>query len=243
VTAAILLLAPYYLAPSQMPYVRYIAFASTLIVPAVLLSITRTWRIVGFGFKGWQARGFFFLALIISSIFLFAGINFDQKDGLGYTLSIQFLNALGEEVLFRGLIFVILSQLNRSYALILGGFLFGSMHLLQGLMGAPWAGALQQALFTSLAGILFAAVRYRTNTIWTAVFLHLFLNLCIIYSRLPEVVDESTYFWIKRGVNLLEVAMGLIVIFSAKRMYSEKLLSRGRGVVSQPASAYAMEVL
>jgi membrane protease YdiL (CAAX protease family) len=242
VTAAILLLAPYYLAPSQMPYVRYIAFASTLIVPAVLLSITRTWGLAGFGFKNWKDKRFFFLSLVVSSIFLWAGVNTHQKDSLGYTLSIQFLNAMGEEALFRGLIFVILSQLNRSYALIICGLLFGSMHLLQGLMGAPWTEAIQQALFTSMAGILFTAVRYRTNTIWTAVFLHLFLNLCIIYARLPVVVDESTYFWIKRGINLLEAVMGLIVIFSAKRTYSEKLLSRAGRTAGRPEPAYALEV-
>ena len=56
-------------------------------------------------------------------------------------------------------------------ACLLSGVLFGAAHLTNILSSAPF-GVLMQCVFAASLGTLFAAIYFRTGTLWVTVFLH-----------------------------------------------------------------------
>jgi membrane protease YdiL (CAAX protease family) len=74
-------------------------------------------------------------------------------------------------------------------------------------------------LVTSIAGMMFTAVRYRSGSLWLCVILHMTMNLCMIYSNVQSA-PESTVFMVERAANLIELALVAWVIFGARRSAS-----------------------
>jgi CAAX protease family protein len=109
--------------------------------------------------------------------------------GLYFTLFYllgQFFNAFMEESIFRG---VILPHLMMRYnfwrANAMQAFLFGLAHLVfplsswatgQATAGEAAAEAMTLLIFTTLGGLVFGYLYYRTDSLWTAVFAHLLDN-------------------------------------------------------------------
>jgi uncharacterized protein len=98
----------------------------------------------------------------------------------------QFFNAFMEESIFRG---VILPHLMLRYSFwkanVLQALLFGLAHLVfplhswvigQATAGEATAEALSLLVFTTIGGLVFGYLYYRTDSLWTAVFAHLIDN-------------------------------------------------------------------
>ena len=91
------------------------------------------------------------------------------------------LIGLAEELPFRGLICGVLleafgtSRAGVWKAVVLSGVIFGSAHLTN-LLGAQPQGVLVQAAVTSVLGMLFAAIYYRTGNLWVTVLLHALMD-------------------------------------------------------------------
>ena len=98
----------------------------------------------------------------------------------------QFVNAFMEEAIFRG---VMLPHFMRRFrfwqANVLQAFLFGLAHLVfplsdwvngQTTAGAAAAQGATLLLFTTIGGLVFGYLYYRTDSLWTAVFAHLIDN-------------------------------------------------------------------
>jgi membrane protease YdiL (CAAX protease family) len=81
------------------------------------------------------------------------------------------------------------------------------MHLIHGFMDASWTSALNHAILTIPAGMMFVAVRYRTGSLWLAVMLHMILNLCIIFSNVEPAAGPTVYFVVQRLANVLELGL------------------------------------
>ncbi len=99
----------------------------------------------------------------------------------------QFFNAFMEEFVFRGMI---LPHLMRKFpfwkANVLQAFLFGLAHLVfplsswvrgQATAEEAVAEAATLLIFTTVGGLVFGYLYYRTNSLWTAVFSHLIDNV------------------------------------------------------------------
>ncbi|MDR0975141.1 MAG: CPBP family intramembrane metalloprotease [Ruminococcus sp.] len=71
-----------------------------------------------------------------------------------------------EELLFRGIILGSLSRYNRTFAIIISAIAFGFTH-----------GNIQQACYSMIAGIVFAAVDLRYNSIIPSIISHSFINI------------------------------------------------------------------
>jgi membrane protease YdiL (CAAX protease family) len=93
------------------------------------------------------------------------------------------------------------------------------MHLIHGFMDTDWKTACWKMLVTSVCGMMFTAVRYRSGSLWLCVILHMALNLCMIYSKVQDA-SGSTVFMVERAANLIELALAAWVIFGARRTQS-----------------------
>jgi membrane protease YdiL (CAAX protease family) len=158
----------------------------------------------------------FIASLSTAVLFLPWGLRSADAGKLASDFTIQFFNAFGEELLFRGVIFALLLSLPVWRGIVLNGLLFGAMHLIHGFMDTDWQTACWRALVTSVAGMMFTAVRYRTGSLWLCVVLHMALNLCMIYSKVQGAA-ESTVFMVERAANVIELALVAWVIVSARR--------------------------
>jgi membrane protease YdiL (CAAX protease family) len=85
-----------------------------------------------------------------------------------------------EELLFRGIILGSLSRYNRTFAIIISSVAFGLTH-----------GNIQQACYAVIAGIVFAAIDLRYNSIIPSMIVHSFVNIVGMIASL--LIKETGY--------------------------------------------------
>jgi membrane protease YdiL (CAAX protease family) len=193
--------------PAMFGKIKLVAFASTIIYPLVLAHLFGLWSKLGLELGKIKPAPFFLASLLSGAVFVSMGFHQNEPGSVGSILLIQFANAFGEELLFRGVIFSLLLALPMWQAILINGILFGSMHLIHGFMDASWTSALNHAILTIPAGMMFVAVRYRTGSLWLAVMLHMILNLCIIFSNVEPAAGPTVYFVVQRLANVLELGL------------------------------------
>lgn len=213
-TILILKMGKHYAPPEAYGKVKLLAFASTVLLPLLLTQAFGMWREVGL--RSIRPNGFFIACLLPVFMFASMGLHLPQG-GIAGDLLIQSFNAFGEELLFRGVIFVILMRLPLWQAIVLNGVLFGSMHLIHGYMDGNWSHALVWALMSSCAGMMFAAARERTGSLWLVVVLHMILNLASMYSNIEIAAGPEMLKLVQYATKVAEVALGLYVIATAWR--------------------------
>jgi membrane protease YdiL (CAAX protease family) len=205
--------------PEAYGKVKLIAFASTILYPLVLAHAFGLWKRLALGLNRIRPEPVFLASLSTAALFLPWGLRSADGGKLLSDFTIQFFNAFGEELLFRGVIFALLLSLPVWRGIVLNGLLFGAMHLIHGFMDTDWKTACWKMMVTSVAGMMFTAVRYRTGSLWLCVILHMALNLCMIYSNVQGAA-ESTVFLVERAANVIELALAAWVIVSARRAHT-----------------------
>jgi len=196
--------------------VKLIAFASTIVYPLVLAHALKLWQQLALGLDRIRPEPLFLASLSTAALFLPWGLRSAGGGELLSDFTIQLFNAFGEELLFRGVIFALLLSLPVWRGILLNGLLFGAMHLIHGFMDTDWKTAGWRMLVTSVAGMMFTAVRYRTGSLWLCVILHMVLNLCKMYSNV-QGAGESTAYMVERAADLIELALAAWVILAARR--------------------------
>jgi membrane protease YdiL (CAAX protease family) len=215
ITTLILKAGTVFAPPAAFGKIKLIAFASTVILPLVLVQVLGLWRKVGFELDKAKPGHVFFASLLLCAMFLAMGMHPQEKHPFVPELIIQFINAFGEELLFRGVIFAILLTLPRWQAIVISGILFGGMHLIHGFMDGDWNHAMWWAAATCLSGAMFAAVRYGTGSLWLTIILHMVLNLSKIYSNIEPAMGPTALLIAERVAYGFEFALTAYVIFSA----------------------------
>lgn len=214
VTSFILKLGIAFAPASAFGQVKLVAFASTIILPLLLVQAFGLWRQVGLEFGKGKPGVFFLASMLLCALFLSMGVHLQEQRPLGKEILIQFVNAFGEELLFRGLIFAMLLRLAKWKAIVLSGVLFGGMHLIHGFMDGNWSHALWWALATTLSGMMFAAVRYETGSLWLTIVLHMVLNLSKIYSNIEPAAGPAALLIAERAAYGLELALVAYAVFA-----------------------------
>jgi membrane protease YdiL (CAAX protease family) len=203
--------------PEAYGKVKLLAFASTIVYPLVLAHAFGLWQRLALGLDRIRPEPVFLASLSTAALFLPWGLRSTGGGELLSDFTIQFFNAFGEELLFRGVIFALLLSLPVWRAIVLNGLLFGAMHLIHGFMDTDWKTAAWKMMVTAVCGMMFTAVRYRSGSLWLCVILHMALNLCMIYSKV-QGASESTVFMVERAANLIEIAIAAWVIAGARRV-------------------------
>ena len=194
--------------PEAFGKVKLAAFASTVVLPLALVHALGLWRQVGFDLDKIRPTPVFLASLLTAALFMVSGIS--SKGGFGGELLMQFVNAFGEELLFRGVIFALLLRLPVWQAIVANGLLFGSMHLIHGTMDGDWPRAVVWALMSACAGMMFTAARYRTGSLWLLVLLHMVLNLASIFSNVEAVAGPDVNLLVQRATKVVELALAAL---------------------------------
>ena len=215
-TAAILLGGRAALPPHAFGGVKLAAFASTIVLPLVLAHALGLWRSLGLELSKIRPAPVLLAGLVLVAVNLSGGLRAQAITHWPADLAVQFFNALGEELLFRGVIFALLLRLPVGQALLLNSVLFGGMHLLHGFMGMDWSVALRTAGLTMLGGALFTAVRYRTGSLWLAIAVHMVLNLSVMYNNLAAGMGPAVLAFAHWLTPTLEFAVAAWVAWSMR---------------------------
>lgn len=202
--------------PETYGRVKLVAFASTIVYPLMLAHALGLWRQLALGLDRVRPQPLFIASLSTAALFLPWGLRSPGASQVAGDLALQLLNAFGEELLFRGVIFALLVSLPLWRGMLLNGLLFGAMHLIHGVMDGDWKNACWKALVTSVAGMMFTAVRYRCGSLWLCVVLHMLLNLSMIYSKIQLDAGASTMFLVERIANGIELALALWVVAQSR---------------------------
>jgi membrane protease YdiL (CAAX protease family) len=201
--------------PAAFGKVKLVAFASTVILPLLLVQVFGLWRRAGFELR--KPAPIFFVSLLFCALFLSMGVHPQEHGNIRSESLMQLVNAFGEELLFRGVIFAILLSLPKWKAVTINGILFGCMHLIHAFMDKSWGAALSQSAVTSLAGMMLTAVRYATGSLWLTMVLHMFQNLSIIYSNVEAAAGPAARLLVQRLAYVFEFSVAAYVVWKMGR--------------------------
>jgi len=156
------------------------------------------WAVNGFGRMRWRGAvwllpGWLVLAGMYVNILAATGDPLGPDPELlavALLLGVPLLIAVGEEVMFRG---VLLRQsmvrMTVRHAMLLSAVLFGLFHLVNGLLGHGIGGALQQVAFAFLVGFFLAPIALRIDNLWPLIIWHWLWNIAVFASQAADVVQ------------------------------------------------------
>jgi uncharacterized protein len=205
--------------PEAYGKVQLVAVAAAIVYPLALAHAFGLWQRLALGLGRIRPEPVFLASLSAAALFLPWGLRSADGGKIATDAALQFVTAFGDELLFRGVIFELLLSLPVWRGIALNGLLFGAMQLIHGFMDSDWQAACWKMLVTSMAGMMFAAVRYRSGSLWLCVILHMALNLCMSYSKVQDAA-ASTMYMTERAANLIELAVAAWVILGARRAAS-----------------------
>ena len=132
------------------------------------------------------------------------GATFDELMSQPFVLVvlvIAVMPAVGEELLFRGLVFGSMRhRYSALWGIVISAVVFGAFH------------GVAKIIPTGLLGVCFAYCVYRSGSIWVSMILH-FLNnlLSVIVMKYPESMEKVLPILLKEELSVVEVIVMAIV--------------------------------
>ena len=181
--------------------------AATLAV-ALARSLGR-WDETGFNRPSrWRGLGLLLSPLLVGALALSGGFRLGSAPFVAATLFGVLVAAFAEEALYRGVAWRVLSPAGLLRAAVFTALLSGVLRFGGTLLSGPWPEALQAAVLATCGGFTYAALRWRTASIWPVVLLHAALGCAYaLYSPGPllflVVLLLSTAGFVVYGLLLL----------------------------------------
>lgn len=237
------LLSPIYYA-THMPLLLYQMFGEALLALIVILPVALLgwWPEVGLA-RGVNGRGILLCLLpallIVGPVLLAlpAVVGNATTLVLVVSLVLSLLVGFAEEGMFRGVILRSLLPKGIWPAVLLSTLCFASVHLTNLLGGASWGYVFDQLILTVGIGVLFAALRLRTGSLWPGILLHAARDIVgmIIQGMNPTVIrftpSNTTY------INTLVFCLIFLFISSVLLRTSQvRKLEIAYGLVRQTAA-------
>lgn len=237
------LLTPVYLA-THMPLLLYEAMGEVLLVLIVLLptATLRWWADIGLA-RGVNGRGILLCLLpailIVGPALLALPLVASRASILILIVAIilSLLVGLAEEGMFRGILLRCLLPKGIWPAVLLSTLCFTVVHLTNLLGGASWGYVSGQFILTLGVGILFAALRLRTSSLWPGILLHAardvvgLIDLGINPALIRATPSSASY-----TITIVFCLMYLCIAFVLLRPSQVRKLEFAYGLVKQPAA-------
>lgn len=123
---------------------------------------------------------FWLIGIIVNGlVYLFFIVQKDLEDIqslLLFCLFFSLINAVVEEVIWRGIMLSALKEFTSTgYAMIVTSVGFGLLHLAIGF-------SMSFSLLISVAGVIYAVITLKTNSIYPSIVFHLVINIGMVYS-------------------------------------------------------------
>lgn len=175
-----------------------------ILLAVVLLKWLGWWREAGFNRPSrWQHPYLLLFPLLVAALTLSGGIRFSGSVFFASILLGVLVAAFGEEVLFRGVMWRALAPTGVMRAVVATSLLSGALLFGRLATSGPWPEALLVTMLATCAGLTYAAIRWRTASIWPAVLVHFAFAFVSGVSMLPLVVLVGTLGLVGYGLFLL----------------------------------------
>ena len=147
-------------------------WALTILLAIALLSYAHWWREAGFTSS--RRRGWYTLILPLAAcaLALSGGIDLPPAGLLISQLIVILLAVFGEEVIFRGVLWNALASTGPLRAAFITSLFSGILQLGRTLTDGPWPEAVYVTLLAFCGGFTWAALRWRTHSIWPGFLVH-----------------------------------------------------------------------
>ncbi|MGZ4650093.1 MAG: CPBP family intramembrane glutamic endopeptidase, partial [Kineosporiaceae bacterium] len=137
--------------------------------------------------REWRDTRLLVVPALISFVPLLGGVRSIDGGALAILITGYVLTGFMEETLWRGAALRILAPTGTAEAVWVGSALFGASHLTNVLFRDSVALVAAQAFGAFCFGVGYAALRFRTNTIWPLMVLHFTTDLFAAVGGLPKI--------------------------------------------------------
>ena len=174
-----------------------------------LLAYTGWWREAGLNRPShWRNLRLLWFPLLVSALTLTGGVFVSGAASLVAALLIALVATVGEELVFRGVVWRALVPKGPVSAMVLTSMLSGVLVFGRTATGGPWPEAVRVTALAACGGFTFAALRWRTTSIWPVILAHTALALAIDIATLVTITYRlmmalSTVGFVAYGLYLL----------------------------------------
>ncbi len=164
------------------------ALLYTIVVARAVAVRTEGWTALGLNRpREWRDLRLLVLPALITLVPLLGGVRSVEAGTVAVLIAGYVLTGFMEETLDRGVVQRLLAPTGIARAVWLGSALFGASHLTNVLFRPSVGLVLSQAFGAFCFGVGYAALRWRTNTIWPLMVLHLTTDLFAAVGGLPKI--------------------------------------------------------
>jgi membrane protease YdiL (CAAX protease family) len=184
-------------------------WALAIVLGVVLLAWTGWWADAGFTRPSrWRNMRLLAFPLLICALTLSGGVFTSGPAALTSTFLAVLVATLGEEIIFRSLLWRALVHKGPVLAVILTSLLAGLLILGRTATDSPWPEAVRLAALTFCGGFTYGALRWRTTSIWPVVLVHAAFAFAVGIATLGTftfrlVILLSTVGFVAYGLYLL----------------------------------------
>lgn len=171
---------------AQLP--DFIALGGLIVALIAVVSALGWWRLIGFNRPAeWRELRLLWLpAAVVLVLPLVKGITLPTMGTLAFWIVGYTLTGFYEEALVRGVILRVLRPRGSTQAVLISALLFGLLHASNLVLRNPVI-VLAQMVGAASEGVGLAALRLRTNTLWTVIAVHAVEDLVLKLSALPVI--------------------------------------------------------
>lgn len=154
-------------------------WATAILLAAALLAWLGWWRGAGFNRPSrWRNLRLLVFPLFVGMLALLGGVRAAEPVLLVAVLLGIALAAFGEEVIYRGLLWrALIPKMGAVRAVAVTALLSGLLNAGRPILGGPWPEAVYLTVLAIFSGVAYAALRWRTASIWPVILLHLVFNV------------------------------------------------------------------
>ena len=159
-----------------------ISFEILFRVLAALLVITLLtrlgwWREAGFNRPSrWRNLHLLWFPLLVGAVTFSGGVQISGPVFLASVLFGALVTAFAEEALYRGVIWRALACLGLMWAVLTTSLLYGALYFGVSMLSGPWPEAVVLTVPATCGAFMYAALRWRTASVWPAMLVHAVLS-------------------------------------------------------------------
>ena len=163
-------------------------WAMAVLLAIVLLTWTGWWREAGLNRPSrWRNLRLLWFPLLVGALTLTGGVLVSGTASLVAALLIVLVATVAEELVFRGVLWRALVPKGPVSAMVLTSLLSGILVFGRTATDGPWPEAVRVTALAACGGFTFAALRWRTTSLWPVVLAHAALALTADIATLGTV--------------------------------------------------------
>ncbi len=207
---------------------------SALVVAAGLLTWLGWWRQAGFNRPSrWKNLVLLWFPLLVIALTLSGGARVSGPFLLAATVFVVLLTTLGQELIFRGVMWRALVPAGLIKAVVVTSLLSGALTLARTTSSGPWPEAVYLTLTATCGGFTYAALRWRTASIWPPIVINFLLVLAIDVAT----VRSTIYPYLLLANTLGFVAYGLFLLRNRRVRADGGLTAEDSHSASSPSTS------